>query len=274
MKNTEVRIQNTEVRSQRSEVRGFYSGFWLLASVFCILFFSGCASTKDELAKNNDPALLYEEGLTDYQNGDYKGAIDRFKKVMEGYPLSPFAVDAELLLSDAYYAGAEYGDAASYYANFVSLHPNHPKASYALFQKGMSYFREISTIDRDQANTQKALLAFSDVASLYPASIYTDKAKEMIVFLKKQLAERELYIGNFYFKNKQYKGALARFAEVLKKYPDVGLSDKALYYIGMSYAELGEKELARDAFSTLIANFPNSSFVQDVKSWLNDNSEG
>lgn len=280
-----MKMEKSGVRSQRIGAIGYrlwVMGFAyrLLPIAYCLLFtfgillFSGCASTKDELANGSDPAFLYSEGAALYRDGDYNGAIDRLKKVMEGYPLSPLAVDAELLLSDAYYASAEYSDAASYYTNFVSLHPNHSKAPYALFQKGMSYFREISTIDRDQTNTQKALLAFSDVISLYPSSIYVDKAKEMAAFLKRQLAERELYIGNFYFKDKKYRGALARFAEVLKNYSDVGLSDKALYYIGRSYIELGEKDLAKDAFSTLIANFPDSPFAHDAKSWLSDNHEG
>ncbi|MBI3755576.1 MAG: outer membrane protein assembly factor BamD [Deltaproteobacteria bacterium] len=245
----------------------------LLLTACCLLLtvFTGCASTKDELANGSDPAFLYSEGAALYRDGDYNEAIDRLKKVMEGYPLSPLAVDAELLLADAYYSSNQYSDAASYYANFVSMHPGHPKAAYVLFQKGMSYLREVSTIDRDQTSTQKALLTFSDIISIYPASMYADKAKEMTVFLKRRLADREFYIGNFYFKDKKYKGALVRFAEILKKYPDAGLSDKALYYIGKSYIGLGEKDLAKDTFSTLIANFPDSSFALDAKSWLSDN---
>lgn len=246
----------------------------LLLAACCLLLtaFTGCASTKDEIS-GGDPALLYSEGAALYRDSDYHTAIDKFKRVMEDYPLSPVAVDAELALADAYYSDNQYGDAASYYANFLSLHPGHQKAAYAVFQKGMSYLREISTIDRDQSSTQKALLAFNDTISMYPSSIYADKAKEMTVFLKRRLAEREFYIGNFYFKDKKYKGALARFAEILKKYPDAGLSDKALYYIGRSYIGLGEKDLAKDAFSTLIANFPNSSFATDAKGWLSDNRE-
>ncbi|MEK7841743.1 MAG: outer membrane protein assembly factor BamD [Deltaproteobacteria bacterium] len=276
MKRSEVRSQKQVVSGQWSVVRkALVTGHWSLVTVFLLFtVLSGCATTQEEIAKNNDPALLYREGAALYNDGDYNEAIDKFKQVMEGYPLSPFAVDAELLLADAYYSSAQYSDAASYYVNFISLHPNHPKTAYALFQKGMSYFREVSTIDRDQVSTQKALLAFNDIISLYSSSIYADKAKEMAVFLKRRLADREFYIGNFYFKDKKYKGALARFAEILKKYPDTGLSDKVLYYIGKSYIELGEKDLARDAFSTLITNFPYSSFVQDVKNWLSDNHEG
>jgi outer membrane protein assembly factor BamD len=267
MKQFKVRIQKSEVRRQRIL-------FCVLHCMFCILVFTGCAATQEEIANDNDPASLYREGEALYNDGNYSEAINKCKRIMENYSLSPFAVEAELLLADAYYSSTKYSDAASYYINFISLHPNHPKTPYAMFQKGMSYFREVSTIDRDQASTQKALLAFNDVISFYSSSIYADKAKEMAVFLKRRLADREFYIGNFYFKDKKYKGALARFAEILKKYPDTGLSDKALYYIGQSYIGLGEKDLARDTFSVLISNFPDSSFVIDAKSWLSNNHEG
>ncbi|MBI5875306.1 MAG: outer membrane protein assembly factor BamD [Deltaproteobacteria bacterium] len=78
----------------------------LLLTAYCLLLtvFTGCASTKDELANGSDPAFLYSEGAALYRDGDYNEAIDRLKKVMEGYPLSPLAVDAELLLADAYYS--------------------------------------------------------------------------------------------------------------------------------------------------------------------------
>lgn len=267
----------SEVISQKSGTIKKYCPLPLAPClVFCFFLFaliSGCASTKDEISKNSDPALLYAEGETLYHNGDYTEAIDKFKKVMEDYPLSPFAVDAELALADTYYGSSQYSDAASYYASFLSLHPGHQKAAYAMFQKGMSYLREVSTVDRDQTAAQKALLAFSDTISMYPSSVYVDKAKEMAIFLKRHLAEREFYIGNFYFKDKKYKGALARFAEILKKYPDAGISDKALYYIGKSYIGLGEKDLARETFSTLIASFPDSSFALEAKSWLSDSRD-
>ena len=255
-------------------IQKMISAYYLLPTAYCFVLtvFIGCATTK-EVSKEN-PALLYSEANNLYQDGDYNEAIDKYKKIIEDHPFSPFAEDAQLLLADAYYASAQYSDAASYYTNFVTLHPRHSKASYAMFQKGMSYFRDVLTIDRDQTNTQKALLAFSDVLSLYSESIYADKSKEMSIFLRKRLAGREFYIGKFYFKDKKYKGALARFAEILNKYPEAGLSDKVLYYIGKSYVGLGEKELARDAFTALITEFPNSSFARDAKKWLSSNQEG
>lgn len=235
----------------------------------CIIAFVGCAWTKTKGTVNKvGAASLYAEGEALYQKGRYQEAIDVAKGVMEEYPLSQEATHAQLFLADVYYSKGEYEEAAPYYTNFVTLHPGHPKAPYAQFQKGMSYLRQISTIDRDQTATRRALLAFQDLVSAYPTSLYAGKAKDMITFLRGRLAEREFYVGYFYFKGKNYKGALARFGEILKKYPDVGLTDKTLYYIGEAYRHLGEKELAREAFSTLVSSYPDSPFARDAKRYL------
>jgi outer membrane protein assembly factor BamD len=188
-------------------------------------------------------------------------AEESFKKIVESYPLSAEAALAQLALADIYYATEKYEDASAYYTTFYTFHPGHPKAHYALFQKGMSHFKGVMGADRDQTETRKALFAFEDFVAGYPESIYVEKALELKVFLRRRLAESELYVGRYYFKRKNYKGALLRLADILKKYPEVGLTDKVLYYIGESYVHLGEDALAENVYNTLLSEYPKSPFV-------------
>jgi outer membrane protein assembly factor BamD len=228
---------------------------------------AGCA-TVTEVQGNRDPKELYDTGVRAYLDQKYADAEANFKAVMENHPLSPYAIEAQLMLGDVCYAMEKYDDASSYYTNFVALHPTHPRAPYALFQKGMSYFKDMLSVDRDQTNTKKALFVFQDLVTAYPDSPYRDKARELIGFLRRRLADREFYIASFYFNGKNYKGALARFRDILKDYPEVGIADKTLYYIGVSYIELGEKGLARDTLTDLISKFPNSPFVKEARGKL------
>lgn len=228
---------------------------------------AGCSGIDKELQGQRDPKELYEKAMSAYISGKYEDSEKFFKKLMEDHPLNPYSVEAQLMLGDVYYVLEKYDDASSYYTNFIALHPAHPRASYAVFQKGMSHFKDVLTLDRDQTSTRKALFAFQDLVSGYPDSAYAPKAKELIGFLKGRLAEREFYIARFYYKNKNYKGALLRFRDILKDYPEAGLADSTLYYIGESYARLGEKKLADEAFSTLISNFPGSPFVKSARKY-------
>jgi outer membrane protein assembly factor BamD len=232
---------------------------------------TSCASKKDvDTLSRFDVKELYQIGITKYQNSYYIEAEESFKKIIESYPLSAEAALAQLALADVYFASEKYEDASSYYTTFYSFHPAHPKAHYALFQKGMSHFKGVVGADRDQTETRKALFAFEDFISGYPDSIYTEKALELKVFLRRRLAESELYVGRYYFKRKNYKGALLRLADILEKYPEVGLTDKVLYYLGESYGHLGEDELAKDAYNTLLNEYPKSPFVRHAQKKLAD----
>lgn len=234
----------------------------IVVLLFSLVVLSSCASTSEgDSLSRFDVSELYHRGTLKYQDAYYMEAEESFKAIVESYPLSPEAVLAQLALADIYYATEKYEDASSYYTIFHALHPAHPRAHYALFQKGMSHFKGVVGVDRDQTETRKALMAFDDFISVYPDSIYVEKVLELKLFLRKRLAESELYVGRYYFKRKNYKGALLRLGGILERYPDVGLNDKVLYYIGESYAHLGERELAEEAYGVLVAEYPESPFI-------------
>lgn len=251
--------------SQRKIKRRISGAFAVLfASVF---LFTGCASAPVAEVKR-DAAELYNLAVEAYLAGRLEESERNFKSLLEDHPLSQYATEAQLLMGDVSYAAENYEDAASYYTSFVALHPTHPRASYAQFQKGMSHFKDVLSLDRDQTSTRKALFAFEDLLGAYPDSPYSPKAKELTSFLRNRLAEREFYIARFYFKGKNYKGALGRLRDILAQYPDAGINDKALFYIGESYRKLGEKELASETYSTLITNYPASPFALEAKGKL------
>lgn len=236
------------------------------AIVFSAAFFSGCAS--QDLDIKRDAAELYGSAVESYLSGKLEESERGFKAILEDHPLSHYATDAQLMIADVSYAMSNYEDAGAYYTSFVALHPSHPRAAYAQFQKGMSYFKDVLSLDRDQTATRKAMFAFEDLLAAYPDSPYSPKAQELVSFLRNRLAEREFYIARFYFKNKNYKGALGRLSDILTQYPDSGINDKTLFYIGESYRRLGESELAHETFTTLISNYPGSPFAFDAKGKL------
>ena len=241
-----------------------------LVIAFSSPFLTGCkmeninfGMTKERAPMN--AAESFDKAVKLSQSAFKEEAEDALKAVMEDYPLSPYALEAQLLLADHYYETGRWDDAAGYYASFITLHPAHPRAEYATFQKGMSYFKQVLGIDRDQVATRKALFAFEDMMAAYPGGSYSVKAREMSVFLLERLAAHEFFVGSFYFKKRNYKGALVRFREVVGKYPNSELLVKALYFIGLSYDKLGEDKLAAEVYNTLIENYPDSPFAPGAK---------
>ncbi len=228
------------------------------------LLSAGC-NKKSSLTEGEEGRFLYEEGLALYKKRKYSRAIDRFKKILEDYPFGPYVADSTLFIADSYYYDKEYEDATTYYSDFVGLHPDHPKAPYSQYQKGMSLYKNILTIDRDQTTTKKAILALQELKLRYPDSSYMEQANNLIKICKNRLAERELYIGLFYMKNKNYKGALARLKEMLTDYPESDFNDDALFNMGKAYLELDQEEKARKTFSILRFSYPDSEFIKDLE---------
>ncbi len=77
--------------------------------------------------------------------------------------------------------------------------------------------------------------------------------------LNQKLADRELYVGEFYYRTNLYNAAITRLEYLLKKYPKANGLDKALYYISMSYKALGDP-VKSDEYSEKLRNeYPNST---------------
>lgn len=225
------------------------------------VFLGGCGKFNKVEVVDKTLKGRMTEGTLNYLEKKYEKSESIYLEIQRNHPLSGEAVEVQLKLADTYYAMERFDDAEAYYTDFVSLHPSHPMAPYGLFQKGMSNFRKVLSIDRDQVATKKALFAFGDLVREYPESEYGERSLELIEYLTERLAEREFYIGAYYYKGKNYKGALRRFKDILEDYSGTGLKAKTLYYVGLSYVGLGEKDLASEAFMTLQKSYPDSPYA-------------
>jgi len=215
----------------------------LLAVVFLL---SGCKmwlpwSKKVEMARAT-PEGLYQQGLEEYKEGGYKRSIELFQRVKEEYPLSPLAIMAEMGIADAYFSGKQYLEAAPAYSEFLNLHPTNENLPYVMYQIGMSHFNEITTIDRDQSETFKALKEFERLMVRFPGSKFSFMAEKMIRDCKKTLGEQEFYVGEFYFNIKEYRAALHRFEKIARNYANVGLDYKVNYFIVETKRRISEAD--------------------------------
>jgi len=210
----------------------------LIFPVVAMLLFSGCALFFDSKTDNKTAQELVNDGMEAFNSQRYRAAIESFDKLKDWYPFSKYAILAELKIADAHFYLGEYEAAIAAYESFENLHPRNEATPYVIFQRGLSYFEQMDTVDRDQASAKKAIETFTRLKKTYPASEYTAQAENYIRLSLKNLAGHEFYVGEFYFKNKRYKAAVMRFRTVVSNYPDVGLTEKALVYISRCEAEL------------------------------------
>lgn len=220
----------------------------------------GCATPQ----VNKQPDLLYKEGEQFYQDGKYEDAIAQWKKVKESYQSPELSTKAELNIADAYFLNGDYIEAAAGYDDFRKLHPKHPQADFALYRQGLSYFKQIHSIDTDQTPVKNAQTTFDSYLKLYPEGAQLAEVKEKYRECRDMQLRYELYVGRFYLKTGAFKAAIARFDESLKTFSDSERRDEVLYYLGRAYLEDGQKAKGREVFGQLAREFPGSAYIADA----------
>lgn len=217
----------------------------VLLALLLPLMFSGCSYFnifgKSEKPKAS-PEVLYSQASAEYKDGHYKKAQESFLKLKEEYPLHELAILAEMGIADSLYSDKEYAEAETAYSDFISLHPTNENVPYALYQSGMCHYNQIEDIDRDQTETIKAKQAWEKLVARYPESKFSAMVDNLILECRQKLAERELYVGRFYFKQKKYQAALARFEKMARDYANVGLDYEIEYYINETKIKIAEEE--------------------------------
>jgi outer membrane protein assembly factor BamD len=216
--------------------------FVLSAILLALLFLSGCGLFSRSEMPLNSPEALYERGVDFYQREKYRKAIEVFQRLKEEYPLSKYALMAELGIGDSYFSDELFVEAESSYTEFINLHPTNANVPYAIFQLGTCHYKQMMSIDRDQTETVKARKEFERLISQFPSSKFAAAAEQKLRECKQQIAEHEFYVGYFYFKGKKYKAALKRFEILAKDYANLGLDYKVSYFITETKKRIDQEE--------------------------------
>ncbi len=221
----------------------------LILILFLALMIPSCAWFGNDLAEKSAQELV-QDGMEEYEKGDYKDAIKNFQQLKDLYPFSKYAILAELKIADAHYHLREYPEAVQAYEEFEQLHPRNEAIPYIIYQIGRSYYEQIDTIDRDQDTAQKALDTFNRLIQQYPEDAYARNARVHILKCYQSLSGHELHVALFYYKQKNYKAALQRFLNVVNDYPDAGYHHQALDYIVQCEAFIAMQQEAPERYET------------------------
>jgi outer membrane protein assembly factor BamD len=192
--------------------------------VFLLVFLlSGCGVIDRFYLPAPDDTVqeIFEAANDAMRDKDYVKAARYYARVKDDYPFSPYAVEAELSLGDAYFLGENYSLAAEAYRDFETLHPRHEAIPYALFQLGVSLRSGYISVDRAATDVEEAVQYFTRVAQAYPTTEYAQKSREEIVLCRTLLAKREVFIADVFWSMGNYQAAWTRYEFVLGNYPDI-----------------------------------------------------
>jgi outer membrane protein assembly factor BamD len=270
----ELRGMMSDFRASHSLIRRARSGLLLAAVAFVAVPLAGCSSFdslnpfggekyETKLLPDVPAEQIYDQGLARLQKKDGEGAAKKFGELEKQYPYSQWARKGLLMQVYSQYEGGQYDDAAATANRYIGLYPTSQETPYAAYLMGMSYYKQIPDISRDQENAERALQTFTALVQKYPKSEYAEDAKFKIQVTRDQLAGKEMSVGRYYLARKNYTAAVNRFREVLAKYQTTRHAEEALYRLTEAYMGLGIAPEAQTAAAVLGHNYPDSQWYQD-----------
>ena len=202
----------------------------LLFLLVLVAFTSHCGLFKSKKPEK-PPEVMAEEGIKQLKKKKYDDAIETFEKVRDRYPYSQQALLAQIKVADAYFYNKKFDEALQAYKEFEKLHPTNQAVPYCIFRQGLCYYRQRSTIDRDQSFTLKALGEFRRLKQKFPECEHIPKADKYMARCRQDLGEHEFYVAEFYYRTKRYQAALDRFQVVAQEYPEFPKKAEVQKYI-------------------------------------------
>jgi outer membrane protein assembly factor BamD len=233
-----------------------------LLALAMVLVLAACSTPKKEYVER-PVEELYNEALDYMADKEYGLATESFDEVERQHPYSVWATKAQLMAAYTYYLANRYDDAILALDRFIQLHPANRDVAYAMYLKGLSYYEQISDVERDQKITELALTSFKELISRFPKSKYARDAKVKVDLAYDHLAGKEMEIGRYYHNQHQYLAAINRFRKVVEDYQTTTHVPEALHRLTEAYLALGVTEEARKTASVLGHNFPGSEWYID-----------
>ncbi|MCB0347681.1 MAG: outer membrane protein assembly factor BamD [Bdellovibrionales bacterium] len=231
--------------------------------LFSLLLF-GCSSMDQIDTSTPEGAFKMAEKYADVER--YEEAVTRFNEVRTKFPYSKYSVEAQLRIADIQYKREYFVEAATAYQIFREYYPKHPKIEYIIYRIGSSYYQQLpTTVDRDLSAASEVLKTFNEYLDRFPSGEHAADAKEKKADTIDKLIEKELYIGNYYYKQKEYLSALGRYQGIYDKYSNYDQALTAAYKGFLCAVKLDYRDFAKRFYDILAKKYPKSDEYEDAK---------
>jgi len=236
---------------------------FLTACVAAVLL-TACEDREDRIERLQIDARTIEELSIEAQRSANDGRMAEAARLMDEidrqFPTSPEAPRALVLSGRYYFEGQEYERATAVLSRFIRDHGGHPDIAYANYLRGVSSYRSVSDVDKDEGDTENAEDHLRAVINKFAGTDYALDASVKLNAIKNQRAAKELVTGKFYHHRREFMAALNRYQNVIQTYPDSTYVEEALYRVIEVYRALGLSSEAKNTAILLGHNFPDSTW--------------
>ncbi len=241
---------------------------YLLPLVFaCSLTVFGCSSNnynQDEVP-DVSASTLYKSAANFMASGDYQRAKLYLEAIDSRYPFGSLSEQVQLDLIYVYYKSRDTDLTQAQINRFIRLSPTSQYMDYVLYMKGLNAIQKRSNmlqefigLDRSQKDPTEyfeAFKIFNQLIETYPDSPYAKDARQRMIFIKEELAKREMIIAKYYAQRGAYLSSARHCQTILYSYKDTSYLKEALTMLKDNYIKLNLKEPADNVQKVIDASF-------------------
>ena len=206
---------------------------------------------------------IYQRGEQSLAEGDPDDAAAIFGEIERLYPYSEWAERALIMQAYAFHMDSDYPNSRASAQRFLDFYPAQPDAAYAQYLLALSYYDQIDEVGRDQGLAFQAAQALRAVIENYPDSEYASPSVLKFDLAFDHLASKEMEVGRYYLKRRNYAAAVNRFRVVVEDFQTTTHTPEALHRLVEAYLSLGLTNEAQTAGAILGANYPATEWYQD-----------
>jgi tetratricopeptide (TPR) repeat protein len=208
-------------------------------------------------------------GMSYFGQGEYDKAISEFEKSIQ---LDPEHTESYYYLGQCYLQKGilEYNNkhilkAYSFY-----------RKSYEISEKVIPQYEKMIKDNPEDLNSYLRLSYIYEIRSMIPLNNEYDKAleyylKALALDIVSENKNTNIYLylntraGTIYFQKKDYLQAIEYLERAAEMSPQ---NAEVIYYLGMSYDKIGEKEKALTSFTKVLELAPQSDFAREAEKEL------
>ncbi|MDZ4787917.1 MAG: outer membrane protein assembly factor BamD [Blastochloris sp.] len=150
-----------------------------------------------------------------------------FETVVKNAPYGPLAPQALFKIGLARENQKKWSDAISSYNKLIDKYPGSDVADDAQYQIGYAWYQAASQPEYDQSAAQKSIEAFQDFMVRFPNSEKLSQAQDYMKELATRRVQGSMNIARFYEAQKNYKAALIYYSDVVQQNPNSELATTA-----------------------------------------------
>ncbi len=239
----------------------------VLAAV--LILAAGCGRSYNTTGMNIDQ--IEELADESFQQSDYSGASKLYTELMFMYPGSS-RIDFYLYRLGMTEAGNRYwADALFYFDRVEREYSRSEWADDCAYESALVWWNQRHDYRKDLTpvlNSRAVLESFFDS---YPGSFLLDDAVSLMGEVNNHLAQRALFIGQFYARRDKFDASLLYLREALNDYGEIDCMADVLISLGDVYSSKGNEYTAREFYQRALNDCDlNEDQAEELQSKLDE----